>query len=500
MGGNYRARLMELRSVPLDVKLDALDMAQVMMRDLDGTIRFWSRALGILYGFPAERALGRRSHEMLHTIFPRPLTEIEAELQARGQWHGELVHRKADGDTVVVASHWSLGTAHGVPIVTEVNNDITDRRNNDAARFRLAAIVESSEDAIVGKTLAGIVTSWNAAAEAMFGYSEADMVGQSILRIVPPELHEEENTILGRLARGERIRHFETTRRDRNGRRISVALTISPIRNEAGQIVGASKIAREITRERAARQRLAELESELAQLGRLTAMGEIAAALSHELQQPVTALTNYGETLAQMLESGQVDRGSARLVVDKMGRQVLRTGEVIRRIRDFIGRRGSLRSPESVNELVGEAVELVRIGAGTSGVRILVTLDPEAGTIHADRVQIEQVLVNLLRNAMDVLEHAARREISVSTRFDREASTVVITVADTGPGIAPEIAGRLFQPFVTSKPSGLGIGLSISSDIVRAHGGAIAAGPRPGGGTIFTVTLPALLHDDARGL
>jgi two-component system, LuxR family, sensor kinase FixL len=381
--------------------------------------------------------------------------------------------------------------------VTEQSADSSDRARADEARFRLAAIVESSEDAIIGKTLEGIVTSWNAAAAAMFGHAEAEMVGQSILRIIPPDLHAEEAAILRRVSRGERIRHHDTARCHKDGRRIDVSLTISPIRDAAGAIVGVSNITRDVTPERAARARQADLESELARLGRLTAMGEVAAALSHELQQPVTALTNYNETLARMLDGEQLDRASARLVVEKMGRQVLRTGEVIRRIRDFVGRRGSIRVPEPVNRLVEEAVELVRIGAGASGVRIAVALDPDAGCVRVDRVQIEQVLVNLLRNALDALDGAPRREIRLASERQAEDGTVAITVEDTGPGIPPGIAGRLFQPFVTSKPAGLGIGLSISRDIVAAHGGTIAVGTPPDGGTVFRVTLPCLAHDGA---
>jgi two-component system sensor kinase FixL len=323
------------------------------------------------------------------------------------------------------------------------------------------------------------------------------MIGQSILRIIPADLQDEEAAILHKISNGERIRHYETTRRRKDGRLITVALTVSPIRNAAGEIVGASKIARDVTEERASRERLTELGAELARLGRLTAMGEVAAALSHELQQPITALTNYSETLAQMLESGRVDHATARLVVDKMRRQVLRTGQVIRRVRDFVANRATRRGTEDINMLVQEAVELVRTSGGASGVHILLVLDPNAGSIHADHVQVEQVLVNLLRNAVDALEGLSRREITVTTERSIPTGMAVVHVADTGSGIAPEVAERLFQPFITSKENGLGIGLSISRDIVRAHSGDIVVAAKPGGGTIFSVTLPMAAHVQA---
>jgi two-component system sensor kinase FixL len=478
--------------LPLDIRLCALDMAPVMIRDFNGTVRFWSPALHQLYGFHAEQALGRCSHELLRTTFPSPLADIERELRLRGQWVGELAHHHADGKLIIVASHWSLGRISGAPIVTEINNDITERKWDREEGFRLGNVIECSEDAIVGMTPSGIVTDWSAAAEMIFGYTKTEMIGQSILKIVPEELHDEEASILRRISYGERIRHYETTRHRKDGRTISVALTVSPIGNTAGQIVGVSKIARDITEERVSRERLTELSAELAHLGRLTAMGEVAATLSHELQQPITALTNYSETLAQMLETGRLDRDLARLIVDKMSHQVLRTGQVIRRVRDFVANRGTQRSTEDINGLVREAVELVRMSGGASGVRISLMLDPKAGAIHADRVQIEQVIVNLLRNAMDALDGQSRREIVVTTERNSSQDTVAVHVADTGPGIAPDVVERLFQPFVTSKKAGLGIGLSISRDIARAHSGDIKAATRPGGGAVFSVTLPTV--------
>ena len=241
-----------------------------------------------LYGFSPVDVVGRVSHKVLKTEFPRSLKEIEDMLFDAGAWRGELLQRKRDGSQVVVASHWSLWRdgAKGRQ-VTEVNNE-----TEEVARAYLASIVESSDDAIIGKTLDGIITSWNKAAERMFGYEAAEICGKAVTLLIPPDRVSEEQEILGRLRRGERIDHFETERVRKDGRTIAVSLTVSPICDRGGRIVGASKIARDISEQRAAQKQLLELQSELLHAARLGTMGQMAAAITHELNQPLSAINS----------------------------------------------------------------------------------------------------------------------------------------------------------------------------------------------------------------
>jgi two-component system sensor kinase FixL len=242
--------------------------------------------------------------------------------------------------------------------------------------------------------------------------------------------------------------------------------------------------------------RLQELQSELVHISRFTAMGEMASTLAHELNQPLSAIANYLKGSRRLLETN-TDERSAKLrdAMDKAGDQALRAGDIIRRLREFVSRGESERRVESVSKLTEEASALALVGAKELGIRVIFRLDPAADLVLADRVQIQQVLLNLMRNAVEAMEGSGRRELQVrSAPFAQD--TIVIEVSDTGSGISEEIAARLFQPFVTTKQQGMGVGLSISRTIVEAHGGEIWVEPNPGGGTIFRLTLPALAKEE----
>ena len=232
----------------------------------DGPIEFWNAGAERLYGFTPEEAIGRGSHALLQTKFPVPLTELRLELQNAGQWSGELRHTCKDGREVIVDSRMQL---LGDGTVLEVNRDVTDRKQIESAlrereqRLRfLASIVESSDDAIVSKNLDGIITSWNRGAERVFGYTADEAIGRPITIVIPEDRHSEERDILSRIRRGERIDHFETIRQRKHGSRIVASLTISPVKNAEGKIVGASKIARDITEQKRAQELIATLARE----------------------------------------------------------------------------------------------------------------------------------------------------------------------------------------------------------------------------------------------
>ncbi len=246
-------------SLALKSALIELSHEAIFAWDLNDGIVEWNAGSERLYGYSRAEALGRTSHDLLQTVHPLPLETFVTRLVEQREWSGELRHRTRDGREVIVESRHQIIDIEGGSVVLETNRDVTDRRHADEARGRLAALVESSDDAIVGKNLSGIVTSWNRAAERMFGYSAHEAIGQSIRMIIPQERRAEEDDVLARIRRGETVQHFETVRRRKDGSEIAVSLTVSPIHDASGAIIGASKIARNISEQKRASQRAAFL-------------------------------------------------------------------------------------------------------------------------------------------------------------------------------------------------------------------------------------------------
>jgi len=244
----------------LELALDA-----IFVRDMESRVSFWNRGAQITYGWSAVEATGRVSHELLHTKFPYPLAAIEAALASRGEWEGELRHTTRQGNEVVVTSRWQLQRDEsGAPTaVLEINRDITERKQAERIREQLASVVDSSDDAIMTKTLEGIITAWNRGAEKIFGYPAEEAIGQPMLMLLPQERFSEEADILARIGRGQSVEHFETVRMCKDGTSIDVSVTISPIRDGDGTVVGASKIARDITERKRAQDALRDSEERL---------------------------------------------------------------------------------------------------------------------------------------------------------------------------------------------------------------------------------------------
>jgi two-component system sensor kinase FixL len=253
---------------------------------------------------------------------------------------------------------------------------------------------------------------------------------------------------------------------------------------------------RDLTERQKTEARLQDLQSELIHISRLTAMGEMASTLAHELNQPLSAITNYMKGSKRLLETATDERTvMVREAVDHAAEQALRAGQIIRRLRDFVARGESEYRVEGIAKLVEEACALALVGAKDLGVRVKFEFDRTVELALADRVQIQQVLLNLVRNAIEAMQGCDKRELTVTVAA-AAGDTVKISVADTGSGIAPEVAEQLFQPFMTTKHQGMGVGLSISRTIIEGHGGRIWAEPNPGGGTIFSFTLRAVTPED----
>jgi two-component system sensor kinase FixL len=501
----------------------------------------------------------------------------------------------------------------GGALLAGMGDTILPDQPADDARSRLAAIADSSDDAIVGKDLSGVVTSWNKGAEAMFGYAAAEIVGQPITWIIPPDRIGEETDILARVRRGERLLHFETERRRKDGSTIPVSLTISPVRDAAGRVVGVSKIARDLTEmqhaqselgrreallrsildtipdalividaggliqsfsraaerlfghpaadvlgrdvsmlmpppyreahhgylahhlatgerriigigrivvgqrrdgstfpmelsvgavsltgeklftgfvrdltERQDRERrLNELRSELAHVARLNELGQMASALAHEVNQPLTAIGNYIGGARRLLAAGH--REGALQAIERIAEQSNRAAQIVQRLRSFVRKGNGERATEHLPTTIEEATALALVGVG-HGIKLSMRFDPAAAEAVIDKVQIQQVLFNLMRNAVEAMAESPRRELTIATAA--VGAMVEISVADTGPGLPETVRANLFQPFVTTKANGMGVGLSICRTIAEAHGGVLRADHTADGSAVFRLTVP----------
>jgi len=364
-----------------------------------------------------------------------------------------------------------------------------------AREAHLQSILETIPDAMIVIDETGTMRSFSSAAERLFGYQASEAIGQNVSLLMPSSYREQHDGFLQRyLATGERHiigigRVVVGERRD--GSTFPMELAVGEMRS--GEMRFFTGFIRDLSELQQTEARLQELQSELVHISRLTAMGEMASALAHELNQPLSAIANY-LTGSRRLIAGRTDPESLRVgeALEKASSQALRAGEIIRRLREFVTRGEAEMKIERLSKLIEEASAMALLGAKPHNVRVRFELDPSADRVYADRIQIQQVFLNLIRNAVEAMTEAGspRRELTI--RSARRADDMIeASVADTGPGIAPEIAGQLFRPFVTTKRTGMGVGLSISRTIAEAHGGRLSVEPNPGGGSLFRLTLRA---------
>ena len=366
-----------------------------------------------------------------------------------------------------------------------------------AREAHLQSILDTVPDAMIVIDERGTMQSFSSAASRLFGYAPPDVIGRNIKMLMPSPYRESHDGYLERYLRtGERRiigigRVVVGERKD--GSTFPMELSVGEMHSGNSRFF--TGFIRDLTERQRTEGRLQELQTELVHISRLTAMGEMASALAHELNQPLSAIANYMKGARRLLE-GHSDQDSAviRDAMEKAAEQSLRAGQIIRRLRDFVARGESERRIESVKKLVEEASALALVGAKEHGVRVRFQIDPVHDLVLVDKVQIQQVLLNLVRNAIEAMEQSPRRELLIATRPDGEL--VEVFVADTGPGIAPEISEQLFQPFITTKRYGMGVGLSISRSIVESHGGQIVVEPNKGGGTVFRFTMPGVTNED----
>ncbi len=588
-----------------------------------GTVTLSPRAAALL-GCPGRQPLDYAG--FIGLIHPDDRAAAEKELQdsvaAIGPFdfivRGSALARRVRVRGKVSCAAGQTAEANGILIET-----VRSTASEQTEKSR-AAIVASADDAIIARSLDGIVTDWNAGAETIFGYTATEALGKPLSMLLPPGQEDEMDKMLDRIKAGERIEHYETRRRRKDGAIIDVSLTVSPVLDSAGRLLGASKVARDITHMKRAQveleereahlrsvldtipdaiividdtaimrsfsaaaerlfgytakeaigrnvstlmpspyreqhdaylaryfatgqkrvigrgrivtglrkdgstfpmelavgemligarrsftgfvrdlterqetqRRLQDLQSELIHMSRFTAMGEMASTLAHELNQPLTAVASYLNGCRRLLNGTEsVHNLMLRDAVDRAADQALRAGQIIRRMRQFVARGESERQVENLAKLIEEASTLALVGVKEAGVKVAFIFDPRINFVLADKIQVQQVILNLVRNAIEAMQETTRRELTISTA-EQSDGMVEICIADTGPGIAPEIAAQLFQPFITTKPHGMGVGLSISRTIIEAHGGRLWALPNPAGGTIFGLTLRALSKEE----
>jgi PAS domain S-box-containing protein len=445
----------------------------------------------------ADDELSDRFEEWQSRVHPDDLEPTLEKVRAvianpQGQYGVEFRFRHKDGSyRWIYAQGDVLRDAAGKPTrMLGCHLDITERKRGERALLSLAAIVESSDDAIVSKDLRGIIVSWNAAAQRIFGYTEAEAVGQPITIIIPPELHNDEVQFLKRLQAGEHIGHYETIRVTRQGKRVHVSLTISPISNSKGEVVGASKIARDITDRKRAEHSLHEARAELAHVTRALAMGELVGSIAHEVNQPLTGVVTNANYALREFGSGKPNLENVREAIAEIVEEGTRASAVISRIRGLL-KKGAPENVElDINDVIQEVIVLVRNDAAQCHVQVQFDRASNLPRVPGDRVQLQQVLINLTMNGIEAMCTVTDRPRVLNIKSAKQAEGVLVLIQDSGIGLDPKLVDRIFEPFFTTKQQGIGIGLSISRSIIESHGGHLWAEPGSQG-ALFQFTLPS---------
>jgi len=454
----------------------------------NGQVVFVNRAAADMLGWGAEDFLTRNQHDLVHhshldgSAYPVEDCPIQHTLRdGKVRSVDEDVFWHKDGTPFpveyVVTPIRENDAAAGAVVAFR---GVAERKNAEARLRHLAAIVASSDDAIVSKTLDGIVTSWNPGAEHIFGYAAEEIVGRPVSILFPPDCLEEETSVLARIARGETVTHYEAVRIRKDGRAIDVSVTVSPLRDKAGKIVGASKIARDISGGKA-------LEAELKRSN--ADLDQFAYTASHDMREPLRMISAYLGLLERREGAVLSADGHEFLSFAKDGAQ--RLDRMILALLDYsrIGRGSEPPAPVALGEVVDEAIANLGLAIKAAGARVEVGGAPPVAL--GDRGELVRLFQNLIANAIKF--RAPEREPVVKVEARRDASILVVSVADNGIGIAPENQGRIFGIFQRlhgSEVEGCGIGLASCRKIVEHHGGRIWVESEAGKGSTFFLTLP----------
>lgn len=469
--------------------------------DLSTHRLLWSRTTRKLFGVPDELPL---SYELfLSLLEPQDREQTDQAIKRSAetgcdfdmQYHvggRSHLHKWVRARGSIVRDQEGLaGHLSGLVI------DIDDQKQiEEALRTReshLRSILETIPDAMIVIDGSGIIQFFSSAAERQFGYAEQEAIGQNVSILMPnPDRSHHDGYLARYLRTGERhiigIGRIVTGQR-KDGTTFPMHLSIGEMRSGGEPYF--TGFVHDLTEHQQTQTRLQELQSELVHVSRLSAMGEMASALAHELNQPLAAISNYMKGSRRLLTaSSDPNKPKIENALDRAAEQAIRAGQIIRRLRDFVSRGESEKRVESLSKLMEEAGALGLAGAREQGVKLLFSLNPEHDLVLVDRVQIQQVLVNLFRNALEAMAQTPRRELAVSNTKVAD-DMIEVTVSDTGSGFQDDVKSNLFQTFFTTKETGMGVGLSISRSIVEAHGGRMWAESNESGGATFRFTLPA---------
>jgi two-component system, LuxR family, sensor kinase FixL len=402
-------------------------------------------------------------------------------------------------DLLAVAGAGLLLSLYGTRYRQSLANASRAGAKLGASEAHLRSLLDTVPDATVVIDSTGVIHSFNRAAERQFGYSEAEVTGRNVSILMPQPYRGEHDGYMDRYRRtGERriigIDRVVVGQR-KDGSTFPMKLAVGEMRD--GDQVFFTGFIRDLTERAESEARLEEVQDELARLARISELGEMASTLAHELNQPLAAIANYVQGCRRMLNRFD-DELSERMreALEETARQSLRAGQIIRHLREFVTRGETEKQPEDVKHLVEEAGALALVGSREAGIRTVFDFRASAESVFVDRVQVQQVLINLIRNATEAMRHSQHRELAVRTIDGETEGMIAIEVADTGPGLTEDVAQQLFKPFVSTKPGGMGVGLSISKRIVEAHGGEISMQRNERGGATFRFTLPAVKQEE----
>lgn len=477
--------------------------AAIYTTDCEGRITYFNRAAVEMSGrvpqlgtdewcttWKLERADGT---SLPHGECPMAVA-LKEDRMVRGE---EIVAVRPDGTRVWVMPYPTPVHDYDGLLIGGINMlvDISELRRGQEAQAHLAAIVASSDDAIIGKTLDGVITSWNRGAETIFGYSAAEAVGKHVSLIIPEERLGEEAEILTRLRQGDRIEHFETVRRAKDGRRLHISLSVSPIRDSSGRLIGAAKVARDITERKHTEELLREAQ-------RMEGIGRLAGGMAHDFNNLLTAILGNATVAIEMLPPSHPTETFLRTVL----RSSEKAADLIRKLLAYAGKAQCAPNLIDLSELVFKLRGPIQVSMPPT-VQLQLELGSRLPPVRAEAVQLEDLVMDLVINAAEAIGQANRGIVRLSTSLlmvDGHSSSaestepnlrpgkyVVLGVQDNGIGMDDQVKAKIFEPFFTTKFLGRGLGLAAASGTVRSLGGAIKVASRPGEGSTFQVLLPA---------
>ncbi len=436
----------------------------IITKDLSGIITSWNPAAEHIFGYTPEEIIG----QPVLKLIPLSLQYEEPVILRRLQMGEQITNfetrrvTKYGKEVIVSLTISPLKDKEGRVLgISKMARDITHEKQLNEVRFQLAAIVESSDDAIMTKNLNGIITSWNRAAERIFGYSAREMIGASILNLIPEDLRSEEETIIRKIQLGERIDHYETVRLTKSGERLDVSLTISPLKDASGKIIGASKVLRTIGERK-------QMEKNLLQAEKIAATGRMAATIAHEINNPLESVLN----LIYLARTNASDTSEVVSYLNTAEQELLRVSHIAKQTLGYY-REHSAALPVRLADLVTDTLHIYESKLVAAGIQVQ-TRFSSCPQIVLRKGEMMQVISNLVTNAIYAMPSGGTLTTSVQEAVESDRRGLLLSVEDTGEGIPAENLKKIFEPFFTTRRSvGTGIGLWVTTEFIKGHKGKI---------------------------